>query len=92
MGVLKSTFRVTGETRSYGVLGASQKQAIRHFCPTCGSSLFGTPEIAPDIVTIYVGSLDDPNIFKPGYAQFTRHRMVWDKIDARLPEHETVPK
>ena len=64
MGVRKSTFRVTGETKTYGVLGGSQKQAIRHFCPNCGSLLFGTPEVVPDIVTLYVGSLDDPNAFR----------------------------
>ena len=91
MGVLKSTFRVTGETNSYGALGGSQKQAIRHFCPNCGSLLFGTPEIAPDIVTIYVGSLDDPSAFNPQYVQFTRDRPDWDKMDAHLPEYETVP-
>jgi len=91
MGVRKSTFRVTGETKTNGVLGGSQKQAIRHFCPNCGSLLFGTPEVVPDIVTLYVGSLDDPNAFNPQYRQFTRDRPDWDKMDAHLPEYETVP-
>lgn len=91
MGVPKSSFRVTGETKTYGVLGGSRKQAIRHFCPNCGSLLFGTPEIVPDIVTIYVGSLDSPNAFKPQYAQFTRDRADWDKPDVPIPEYETVP-
>ena len=91
MGVQKSTFRVTGETKSYGAPGGSRKQAIRHFCPNCGSLLFGTPEVAPDIITIYVGSLDDPSAFDPQYVQFTRDRPDWDKMDAHLPEYETVP-
>jgi hypothetical protein len=91
MGVLKSTFRVIGETKSYSVSGGSRKQAIRHFCPNCGSLLFGTPEVAPDIVTIYAGSLDNPNAFKPQYAQFTRDRPDWGKVGVHLPEYETVP-
>jgi hypothetical protein len=89
MGVPKSTFRVIGETRTYGVLGGSRKQAVRHFCPSCGSLLFGTPEVVPDVVTIYVGSLDDPSAFRPTYAQFTRDRPAWAEM--RLPEYETAP-
>lgn len=92
MGIPKATFRVTGETKSYGALGGSRKQAIRHFCPNCGSLLFGTPEIVPDIVTIYVGSMDDPNEFSPEYSQFTRDRPDWDRTEVRIPEHETVPR
>src|SRR5689334_12492322 len=65
MGVPKSLFKVRGETRSFTVRGTSGLNSIRHFCPNCGSLLFGTPEIAPDAVSIYAGTLDDPSIFKP---------------------------
>jgi hypothetical protein len=91
MGVPKSTFRVTGDTKSYSAVGGSQKQAIRYFCPNCGSLLFGTPEVVPDIVTIYVGSLDNPNNFEPQHAMFTRDRPDWGKIAAQMPEYETAP-
>ncbi len=91
MGVRKSTFRVIGEPKSYGTVGGSQKQAVRHFCPDCGSLLFGTPAVVPDVVTIYVGSLDSPSVFKPRYAQFTRDRSDWDKMKGQLPEFETTP-
>ena len=91
MGVAKDTFRVTGETASYVSRGGSQKDAIRHFCPACGSLLFGTPQVVPDTVTIYVGSLDDPNLFKPQLAMFTRDRPAWARLDAGIPDFETVP-
>ena len=91
MGVPKSTFRVTGETKSYGVAGGSGKQAIRHFCPTCGSLLFGTPEGFPEVVSIYVGSLDKPNTFKPQHVIFTRDRPDWLKMVPNIPEYQTVP-
>ncbi|HEV7734675.1 MAG TPA: GFA family protein [Candidatus Binatia bacterium] len=90
MGVATSTFRVTGETRTYAARGGSRKQAIRHFCPDCGSLLFGTPEVVPDIVTISVGSLDDPNVFAPTYAQYARDRPSWGKV-GDLPEYEITP-
>jgi hypothetical protein len=92
MGVLKSLFRVTGETRSFAVAGGSHRQAIRHFCPNCGSLLFGTPEVIPDIVTIYVGSLDNPEAFQPQCAMFTRYRQHWDTAGTLLPGYETFPQ
>jgi hypothetical protein len=91
MGVPKATFRVTGEPARYVSRGGSQQDAIRNFCPDCGSLLFGTPQVIPDTVTIYVGSLDDPNVFKPQLAMFARDRPVWGRIDAHIPEFATVP-
>ena len=91
MGMPKSLFRVIGETKSYAVTGGSGLRAIRHFCPVCGSLLFGTAEAAPHAVTIYVGSLDDLSVFKPQLVQFTRNRPAWDKIAASIPEFDTAP-
>ena len=91
MGVPRSTFRVTGETKSYGVTATSGTQSIRHFCPNCGSLLFGTPEGFPEIVRIYAGSLDSQDTFQPQHAMFTRDRPDWLKIVPNIPEYETVP-
>ena len=92
MGVQKSGFRVFGDVKSYSMVGGSQKQAVRNFCPNCGSLLFGTPEVIPDIVTIYVGSLDDATIYKPQHAMFTRDRPKWCERRAELPEFEAAPE
>ena len=54
--------------------------------------MFGTPEVIPDIVTIYVGTLDDATIYKPQHAMFTRDRPEWCKLRAELPEFETTPE
>jgi hypothetical protein len=51
--------------------------AGRNTCAQCGSILFGTPEHAPDIVTIYAGSLDDRRQFQPTFAQFVKDRPEW---------------
>lgn len=90
MGVPKAAFRATGETRNYATTGHSGKATIRHFCPSCGSILFGTPEVAPDIATVYVGCLDDPSVFTPQAAIFNRSRQGWDMVDAELAVYETV--
>jgi hypothetical protein len=91
MGVLKSGFRVTRKTKSYGVVGGSRRQAIRHFCPECGSLLFGTPEVIPHIVTLHIGNLDDPRMFHPTTALFTRYRLDWDQFADGLEAYDMTP-
>jgi hypothetical protein len=87
----KPLFRVTGKTRSYAAAGMSGLKSIRHFCLTCGSLLFGMPEVAPDAVSVYVGSLDDPSVFRPEAILFARDRPSWDGIVGGLPEFDTMP-
>src|SRR6202008_4200566 len=66
--------------------------AVRNFCAECGSLLFGTPESAPEMVTIYVGSLDDSSLFAPTDAFFASQRPAWAKLAAALAEHAGLPK
>ena len=91
MGVAKNTFQVTGRTLGHSVPGGSGRPSVRHFCPSCGSLLFGTPEAFPDFVSIYVGSLDDPGVFRPEAAIFTRERPAWARPVAGLKEYEAAP-
>ncbi len=66
--------------------------ATRHYCPACGSLLFGTPEVAPEIVTIYTGSLDDPDRFTPTAAIYVRSRPAWARLAGGLVEYEGAPE
>ncbi|MCB6178674.1 GFA family protein [Rhodobacter sp. Har01] len=56
---------VTGETRSYNG---------RHFCPTCGSHVFGR---SGDEVEVNLGALDAPDQFIPSYELWTLRRETW---------------
>ncbi len=91
MGMPKALFKVDGETRTFAVPGTSGLKSIRHFCPKCGSLLFGTPESAPEAVSIYVGSLDDPSVFRPEAILFRRDRHAWDVLAGSLPEFDGLP-
>nr|WP_241991505.1 GFA family protein [Paraburkholderia sp. RAU2J] len=57
-------FSFKGEIEPYTTIGGSGMPTTRNFCAHCGSLLFGTPRHAPEIVTIYAGTLDDPSRFK----------------------------
>lgn len=56
---------VRGETTSY---------RGRHFCPSCGSSVFSRSD---DEVEIHIGALDDIDQFNPSYELWTIRREHW---------------
>lgn len=56
---------VEGETRAY---------KGRHFCPRCGSSLFGR---SGDEIEVHLGALDAPDQLKPTYELWTVRRESW---------------
>jgi hypothetical protein len=56
---------ISGETRDY---------KGRHFCPTCGSSVFNR---YGDEVEVHLGSLDEPNRLAPTYENWTIRREDW---------------
>jgi hypothetical protein len=91
MGVAKSSFTVEGETKGYAVRHASGRTSVRYFCPACGSLLYGTAENAPDAISIYIGTLDDPSVFRPDAVMFKRDRHAWDITTGPLTEFDTMP-
>ena len=46
----------------------------RHFCPRCGSSVFGRSD---DEVEVNLGTLDSPDQFTPTYELWTCRREQW---------------
>ncbi len=56
---------ITGETRDY---------AGRHFCPTCGSSVFAQ---CGDETEVHLGALDAPDQLTPTYECWTLRRETW---------------
>lgn len=90
MGMPLANFKATGATKGFNA-GGSSGSAMRYFCPECGSLLFGTSDLAPDAVSIYVGAIDDPSSFKPDAAVFVQSRHAWDRTIGELAEFERLP-
>lgn len=62
--------------------------AVKAFCETCGSSLFGGTWPEGPEVSIRLGSLDaDPGI-RPQYHTFVGSKAPWDEIFDDLPRYE----
>ena len=56
---------IVGETRDF---------RGRHFCPTCGSSVFAR---SGDEVEVHLGALDAPDRLTPTYENWTVRREAW---------------
>jgi len=91
MGANKAEFTVQGSTKTHISFGGSGKRAVRHFCPDCGSLLFGTPEAADEMVTIYAGSLDNKEIFSPTSVIFSRSKVHWEVFHSGINQFDSLP-
>jgi len=49
------------------------------FCGDCGAPLTKTTEMAPKLVFVYAGSLDDPALFTAPKQVFESSRQPWDR-------------
>lgn len=67
---------ITGNTQSYNG---------RHFCPQCGSSVFG---ISADEIEVNLGSLDNPDQFIPSYELWTIRREAWLPVFSNMKHYD----
>lgn len=61
-------------TEAVAVCGETHQYAGRHFCPHCGSTVFG---LSDDEVELNLGSMDAPDAFTPTYELWTVRRESW---------------
>ena len=59
---------------------AAARVAVRNSCAACGGLVFGGEIGQSESFTIYAGSLDDPLLFSPSIAIFTRNHPPWAPI------------
>ncbi len=64
---------------------------MRNSCPVCGGLVFGGEVGSDSSHTVYAGTLDDPSLFHPRIAIFTRDRPDWAVVPAGLTVFETMP-
>lgn len=77
-----------GETRGFTVTAASGHPTTRHFCPTCGTPLYGQPQQYPDLRLLHAGLFENNDWFHPTTAIFHRSHMAWDVLPD-IPTYET---
>lgn len=86
-----SAVEQSGTAATWDTHGETGKGKTLAFCPTCGSPVYMTVEIAPDAVAIHAGSLDEPAHFKPQAITYTKSALAWDRHDSTLTKFERLP-
>ncbi|MEO5806842.1 GFA family protein [Devosia sp.] len=80
---------ISGPAKSYARTADSGAIFTRHFCPQCGTPLYGSSSRAPDRLLVPAGLFGDAaDWFAPNQLIFARSHHGWDVIDPDLPQHE----
>ncbi|WP_172123566.1 GFA family protein [Devosia sp. 919] len=81
---------VSGQAGSFSRPSASGATFTRHFCPCCGTPLYGQSSRAPSVRLVAAGFFAGDNAwFVPNQLIFARTHQGWDSIADHLPHHET---
>lgn len=89
--VPREAFRLLqGTAKAHALTADSGNTIIRHFCPDCGTPLFGESSGSPRWA-LRAASLDDPSGLTVKAAIFVKSAQPWAHIPAELPKFETVP-
>jgi hypothetical protein len=87
----KEDVAIRGATASYPSTAESGNINTRHFCPVCGSRVYGENSARPGVIGIAVGCLDDNDWFAAQAVVYTRNRPAWDETPEDVPNFERMP-
>jgi hypothetical protein len=82
---------ITGTPRFHDAKADSGNVASRGFCANCGSFVLARSSGMPGMLTIAVGSLDDPGGFEPRVVVYTSSGHRWDQLDGALTRFPRMP-
>ena len=64
----------------------SSEHVTRSFCGDCGTPLVYRSDRRPDVVDVPTATLDEPDAFAPEREIWTGEKLVWEVINASLPQ------
>ena len=79
VGVPREAFDVQGDTlRTFTTIGEDHGgETKRSFCSACGSPVFSVAAVAPDLMFIKAGTLDDASWVTPAVEAWTSSAQPW---------------
>ena len=75
--IKRSTFELEGETTVFEDVGASGMRVGRRCCTRCGSPLTTEPDVAPEVMFVKAGGIDNNEWFQPVMELFVTRRRPW---------------
>ena len=90
-GFPASALRFSGDAVTHTLTQSDGRKSERNFCPHCGGLVYGGVRGEATQHTIYAGSLDDPERFKPTIAIFNSQRPAWMPLPPGVVVFERMP-
>jgi hypothetical protein len=82
----RAAMQITGDVAENPRTADSGALKRKGFCGNCGSPIYNMPQNVPDMIGVYVGTLDDPSGFEPEIVMFASRGHSWDHLDPALPK------
>ena len=94
VAVPRAAFNVEGSTlASFATTGEDHgTDTERHFCTACGSPVFSTAAILPELTFVKAGSLDDASWLEPAVEVWTSSAQPWSPHFANATQMERGPQ
>ncbi|WP_018701177.1 GFA family protein [Amorphus coralli] len=87
----RSFVTISGKVITWTTIADSGHEKTHAFCPVCGSPVYLTLAVMPDVLAVHAASLDDPGRFQPEAVTYAGRGLPWDTLDPSLQTFETVP-
>jgi len=89
--IKRSAFSLEGETNVFEDTGASGQRVGRRSCARCGSPLTTEADVAPDVMFVKAGTIDNNGWFQPAMELFAPKRRPWVKPVAGAQQFDNNP-
>lgn len=87
----KSALNISGTPRVFTHVADSGSVMEKHFCPDCGSQMFGHNQGRPDRMSIRAGVLDQSELVKPAANLYLSSKIESTPIDPALEGYSEMP-
>jgi hypothetical protein len=74
----ESAFRIrSGQLSKFTKTADGGSELSRYFCHSCGSPIFASSPVNPNVIFIKAGVLDDPSSVRPTLEAWVRSKVGW---------------
>jgi hypothetical protein len=82
---------ISGKTSVYDYKADSGNTASSHFCPICGSQLYGLTTGFPGLFGIRVACFENSADLKPQMSVYSKRLQPWDTLTDGVPAFPAMP-
>lgn len=91
LAVPDAAVRFSGEVKEFSRPGGTGQHIVRGFCPSCGTTLYGRPQLYGGLTLIRAGTLEDASSVQPAVAVFASRAQPWDQPPPGLQAFAELP-